>query len=108
MTVKETIEMYKQEKHENRSDAMKGNQNAKKYGLSDSDIEVLNRFFENFLDYTTYDPLRYGDRDNEAELRISINEVLREPECDIARLFGKYSNPKLYEMIQELYADYEG
>lgn len=93
------------EEHENRRNAMLGNQNARKYGLSNGDIAILDRFFDNYLSYTSYDP-DDKSRDNIADLKQMVNEVLREGGSDIAYFFGKLSTSQIYDMIPVLYRDW--
>ena len=87
--------------------AMLGNDNAKKYGLSDTDLEILNRYFDNYLDFTSYNP-KENNSDNDAELKQTIREVLKEPNSDIAILFERFEAKKLLEMIKTMYTDYVG
>ncbi len=93
------------EEHQNRSQAMMGNQNAKKYGLTDSEVAVLDRFFDSYVSYSSYDPKSTG-QDNLAELKLKIDEVLRDSESDIAKFFNQHSKSELYEMIPVMYNDW--
>lgn len=102
--LKQKIEESEAEKHENRSNAMKGNQNARKYGLSEDQEKELGDSVETWTEKEMADHVKAGDFGD--EIRNGMEQAAKDQGISVdtlvADLHREYTEKKRKEYAEKL------